>query len=98
MKGICLSGGRPKKGADFTDAMKYVRDELGLSVTFVNPDHRDASPKNPSDAGRHPGRHGRGGVADVDLDARDICTRARIRRPMAICGTLPSESGRTGLH
>ena len=30
--------------ADFAGAMRYVRDELGLRVTLVNPDSRNASP------------------------------------------------------
>ena len=32
--------------ADFAGAMQYVRDELGLKVTLVNPDRRNASPKH----------------------------------------------------
>ena len=36
--------------ADFAGAMRYVRDDLGFRVTLVNPDRRNASPKNLSDA------------------------------------------------
>lgn len=36
--------------ADFASAMRYVRDDLGLRVTLVNPDRRNASPKNLSNA------------------------------------------------
>ena len=36
--------------ADFTGAMQYVRNELGLKVTLVNPDRRRSSPKNLSNA------------------------------------------------
>ncbi len=36
--------------ADFAGAMRYVRDELGLRVTLVNPDARNRSPRNLSDA------------------------------------------------
>ncbi len=36
--------------ADFTGAMQYVRDELSLKVTLVNPDRRSVSPKNLSNA------------------------------------------------
>ena len=31
--------------ADFVGAMRYVRDDLGLRVTLVNPDPRNASPR-----------------------------------------------------
>ena len=31
--------------ADFSGAMRYVWDELGLHVTLVNPDPRNASPR-----------------------------------------------------
>ncbi len=31
--------------ADFAGAMRYVRDDLGLRVTLVNPDPRNASPQ-----------------------------------------------------
>ena len=31
--------------ADFASAMRYVRDDLGLRVTLVNPDPRNASPR-----------------------------------------------------
>ena len=36
--------------ADFAGAMKYVRDGLGLRVTLVNPDQRNASPRDLSNA------------------------------------------------
>ena len=36
--------------ADFAGAMRYVRDELGLRVTLVNPDHRNRSPRDLADA------------------------------------------------
>ena len=36
--------------ADFAGAMRYVRDELGLRVTLVNPDHRNRSPRDLSNA------------------------------------------------
>ena len=36
--------------ADFAGAMRYVRDDLGLRVTLVNPDHRNSSPKELADA------------------------------------------------
>ena len=36
--------------ADFAGAMRYVRDELGLRVTLVNPDSRTASPRPLADA------------------------------------------------
>ena len=36
--------------ADFAGAMRYVRDELGLRVILVNPDHRNRSPRDLSDA------------------------------------------------
>lgn len=36
--------------ADFSGAMEYVRDSLGLRVTLVNPDRRKSSPKNLSNA------------------------------------------------
>ena len=36
--------------ADFAGAMRYVRDELGLRVTLVNPDRRNASPRDLADA------------------------------------------------
>ena len=36
--------------ADFAGAMKYVRDGLGLSVTLVNPDQRNTSPRDLSNA------------------------------------------------
>ena len=35
--------------ADFAGAMRYVRDELGLRVTLVNPDPRNASPRELAD-------------------------------------------------
>ena len=31
--------------ADFAGAMRYVRDDLGLRVTLVNPDHKNAQPQ-----------------------------------------------------
>ena len=31
--------------ADFAGAMRYARDDLGLRVTLVNPDSRNASPR-----------------------------------------------------
>ena len=36
--------------ADFTAAMRYVRDDLGLHITLVNPDPRNASPRELADA------------------------------------------------
>ncbi len=36
--------------ADFAGAMRYVRDDLGLRVTLVNPDPRNASPRQLADA------------------------------------------------
>ena len=36
--------------ADFAGAMRYVRDDLGLRVTLVNPDSRNASPRDLADA------------------------------------------------
>ena len=36
--------------ADFAGAMRYVRDGLGLRVTLVNPDARNASPRELSNA------------------------------------------------
>ena len=36
--------------ADFASAMRYVRDDLGLRVTLVNPDPRNASPRELAEA------------------------------------------------
>ncbi len=36
--------------ADFAGAMRYVRDDLGLRVTLVNPDYRNPSPKDLANA------------------------------------------------
>ncbi len=36
--------------ADFASAMRYVRDDLGLRVTLVNPDARNASPRELAEA------------------------------------------------
>ena len=36
--------------ADFAGAMRYVRDGLGLRVTLANPDQRNASPRDLSNA------------------------------------------------
>ena len=36
--------------ADFAGAMRYVRDNLGLRVTLVNPDPRRTSPRELADA------------------------------------------------
>ena len=36
--------------ADFAGAMRYVRDDLGLRVTLVNPDPRNTSPRELADA------------------------------------------------
>ena len=36
--------------ADFAGAMQYVRDDLGLRVTLVNPDARNTSPRQLADA------------------------------------------------
>ena len=36
--------------ADFAGAMRYVRDDLGLRVTLVNPDPRNSSPRELADA------------------------------------------------
>ena len=36
--------------ADFAAAMRYVRDDLGLRVTLVDPDPRNASPRQLADA------------------------------------------------
>ena len=36
--------------ADFAGAMRYVRDDLGLRVTLVNPDPRNSSPRDLTDA------------------------------------------------
>ena len=36
--------------ADFAGAMRYVRDDLGLRVTLVNPDPRNASPRELANA------------------------------------------------
>ncbi len=36
--------------ADFAGAMRYVRDDLGIRVTLVNPDPRNRSPKELADA------------------------------------------------
>ncbi len=35
--------------ADFAGAMRYVRDDLGLRVTLVNPDPRNSSPRELTD-------------------------------------------------
>ena len=36
--------------ADFAGAMRYVRDDLGLRVTLVNPDSKNSSPRELADA------------------------------------------------
>ena len=36
--------------ADFAGAMRYVREDLGLRVTLVNPDPRNASPRELAEA------------------------------------------------
>ena len=36
--------------ADFSGAMRYVRDDLGLRVTLVNPDPKNSSPRELSEA------------------------------------------------
>ena len=36
--------------SDFAGAMRYVRDDLGLRVTLVNPDPRNSSPRDLTDA------------------------------------------------
>jgi len=36
--------------ADFSGAMRYVRDDLGLRVTLVNPDPKTSSPRELADA------------------------------------------------
>ena len=36
--------------ADFAGAMRYVRDDLGLRVTLVNPDSKNSSPRDLADA------------------------------------------------
>ena len=36
--------------ADFASAMRYVRDDLGLRITLVNPDPRNASPRELAEA------------------------------------------------
>ncbi len=36
--------------ADFAGAMRYVRDDLGLRVTLVNPDSENSSPRELADA------------------------------------------------
>ena len=36
--------------ADFAGAMRYVRDDLGPRVTLVNPDPRNASPRELAEA------------------------------------------------
>ena len=36
--------------ADFAGAMRYVRDDLGLRVTLVNPDPRNRSPRDLADS------------------------------------------------
>ena len=36
--------------SDFAGAMRYVRDDLGLRVTLVNPDPRNSSPRELTDA------------------------------------------------
>ena len=36
--------------ADFSGAMRYVRDDLGLRVTLVNPDSKTSSPGELADA------------------------------------------------
>ena len=36
--------------ADFASAMRYVRDNLGLRVVLVNPDSKNASPRDLSNA------------------------------------------------
>ena len=36
--------------ADFAEAMRYVRDDLGLRVTLVNPDRNNTSPRQLADA------------------------------------------------
>ena len=36
--------------ADFSGAMRYVRDDLGLRVTLVNPDPKNSSPRELADA------------------------------------------------
>ena len=36
--------------ADFAGAMRYVRDDLGLRITLVNPDSKNASPRDLSNA------------------------------------------------
>ena len=36
--------------ADFAGAMRYVRDDLGLRAVLVNPDPRNASPRDLADS------------------------------------------------
>ena len=36
--------------ADFAGAMRYVKDDLGLRVTLVNPDSKNSSPNELADA------------------------------------------------
>ena len=40
---------------DFASVMRYVRDDLGLRVTLVNPDPRNASPRELADAATYVG-------------------------------------------
>ena len=40
--------------ADFASAMRYVRDNLRLRVVLVNPDSKNASPRNLSSAATYP--------------------------------------------
>ena len=41
---------RVSNDADFSGAIRYVRDHLGLRVTLVNPDPRNMSPRDLSNA------------------------------------------------
>ena len=43
--------------ADFAAAMRYVRDDLGLRVTLVNPDPRNTSPRELAEAATYVKRH-----------------------------------------
>ena len=45
-----LRAGAVSNDADFAGAMRYVRDDLGLRVTLVNPDSKNSSPRELADA------------------------------------------------
>ena len=69
--------------ADFASAMRYVRDDLGLRVTLVNPDRRNTSPRDLAGAATYVRRLWKGHLRRSQLPDTLMDETGTITKPFA---------------